>query len=109
MVGPQDHFLSFTLGGIALDDQASGPDDAFEVGLLDANTGASLEGALALSRTDALLNIQASGAELAAQGVTHLTNADGSRTYVVDLRGIADGTAVNLSFDLIGLASRSRQ
>jgi hypothetical protein len=45
-------------------------------------------------------------AELAAQGVTHVTHADGSRTYLVDLSGIArdaDGTvAVNLSFDLIG-------
>ena len=29
-------------------------------------------------------------------------NADGSRTYVLDLSSISAGTAVNLSFDLIG-------
>ena len=54
MVGAQDRFLSFTLGGTVLDDQLIGPDDAFEAALLDANTGASLAGALNLSRTDAL-------------------------------------------------------
>jgi len=47
-------YLSFTLGGTILDDQLIGPDDAFEAALLDANTGASLAGALNLSRTDAL-------------------------------------------------------
>ena len=64
------------------------------------------------SHTDALLNLQAGNnglAELVAQGVTHVTHADGSRTYVVDLSGIArdaDGkVAVNLSFDLIGFGT----
>jgi hypothetical protein len=95
MVGAQDRYLSFTLSGIALDDpstgpgQANGPDDAFEVALLNANTGASLTQPIAMTRTDALLNLQANGAELAAQGVTHVVNADGSRTYVVDLAGSA--------------------
>jgi hypothetical protein len=102
MVSAQDRYLSFTLSGIALDDAANGPDDAFEVGLLNANTGASLTQPIAKTRTDALLNLQANGTELEAQGVTHVVNADGSRTYVVDLSGIAAGTAVNLSFDLIG-------
>jgi hypothetical protein len=60
---------------------------------------------IGLTHTDALLNLQASGAELAASGVTHVTNPDGSRTYLVDLAGIAAGTAVNLSFDLIGFGS----
>jgi hypothetical protein len=68
-----------------------------------------LTSAIGLSHTDALLNLQASGAELAAQGVSHITNADGSRTYLVDLGGIArnaDGSvAVNLSFDLIGFGA----
>jgi len=109
MVGPQDRYLSFTLSKLALDDQAQGPDDALEVGLLNADTGADLTGSIGLSHTDALLNLQASGAELAAQGVSHITNADGSRTYLVDLAGIArnaDGTvAVNLSFDLIGFGA----
>ncbi|MFT5960936.1 MAG: VCBS repeat-containing protein, partial [Burkholderiaceae bacterium] len=105
IVGAQDKFLSFTLSDIALDDQSTGPDDAFEVGLLDANTGASLAGAIGLSHSDALLNLQANGTELASQGVTHIVNPNGSRTYLVDLRNIAAGTAVNLSFDLIGFGA----
>ena len=56
-----------------------------------------------------MLNLQANGAELAASGVTFVTNLDGSRTYLVDLAGIntngAAGTAVNLSFDLIGFGT----
>jgi len=63
-----------------------------------------------MTRTDALLNLQSNGAELMAQGVTNMVNAEaspepgrwGSRTFVIDLAGIAAGTAVNLSFDLIG-------
>ncbi|MBK7052952.1 MAG: tandem-95 repeat protein [Rhodoferax sp.] len=108
IVGPQDRYLSFTLSNLALIEAATGPDDAFEVALLNANTGASLSAQtsdIGLTHTDALLNLQASGAELAASGVTHVTNADGSRTYLVDLAGIAAGTAVNLSFDLIGFGS----
>jgi hypothetical protein len=102
----------FTLRNLALDDQAAGPDDAFEAALLNADTGANLMGDLVdghgrgLTRSDALLNLQANGSEFAAQGVTHVTHADGSRSYVVDLAGMArnaDGSvAVNLSFDLIG-------
>ena len=109
IVGPQDRYLSFTLSGIALDDAAAGPDDALEVALLNANTGASLLGSIALTHTDALLNLQAGGAELAASGVTFVPNLDGSRTYLVDLAGVntngAAGTAVNLSFDLIGFGT----
>jgi len=112
MVGPQDRYLAFTLSNLALDDASNGPDDAFEVGLLNANTGASLTGTIGLTHSDSLLNLQAGNsglAQLAAQGVTHTTRADGSRTYLVDLSGIArdaDGkVAVNLSFDLIGFGS----
>ncbi len=115
MVGPNDRYLSFTLSGIALDDAAAGPQaqhgpsDALEVALLNANTGASLLGNVGLTHTDALLNLQAGGAELAASGVTHITHPDGSRTYLVDLAGVNTngdaGTAVNLSFDLIGFGS----
>ena len=84
VVNERDRFLSFTLAGSVLDDVNGAPDDAFEVALLDANTGLSLAGALSLTRTDALLNIQANGAELKATGVTSVINPDGSRTYVVD-------------------------
>lgn len=122
VVGADDRYLSFTLSNIGLEGkyaltQASAlspttlpqgeglPSDAFEVALLNANTGASLATPIGLTRTDALLNIQANGAELKATGVTSVINADGSRTYVVDLAGIAVGTAVNLSFDLIGFGN----
>lgn len=60
------------------------PDDAFEVALLNANTGASLTAPIGLTRTDALLNLQANGNELKATGVTSVINTDGSRTYIVN-------------------------
>ncbi len=87
--------------------RTSQPHDAFEVALLDANTGLSLLGSTGLTRSDAFLNLQADGAEYAAQGVTRTDNPDGSRTYRVDLSGIAAGTAVNLSFDLLGFGQNN--
>ena len=62
MVGLQDRYLSFTLSGIALDDAATGPDDALDVALLNASGGASLTGPIGMTHTDALLNLQANGA-----------------------------------------------
>lgn len=110
VVGPNDRFLSFTLANIGLDDpstrsgqvKATAPDDAFEVALLNANTGASLLAGTGLTKSDAILNLQANGTERKASGLTSVLNPDGSRTYLVDLSGIAAGTVVNLSFDLIG-------
>jgi VCBS repeat-containing protein len=102
LLNPSDRFLSFTLAGTALDNLTGAPDDAFEVALLDANTGASLLGSDGLTRSDAFLNLQADGTQNAASCVTCINNADGSRTYRVDLAGIPAGTAANLSFDLIG-------
>jgi len=107
VLGEHDRFLSFTLANSALGDQAAGPDDAFEVALLDANTGLSLLGPTGLTRNDAFLNLQANGEEHKASGITRIDNADSSRTYLVDLGGIAAGTAVNLSFDLIGFGQGS--
>ena len=75
--------------------------------MLDANTGLSLLGATGLSHNDAFLNLQANGEEHKASGITRIDNADGSRTYLVDLGGIAAGTVVNLSFDLIGFGQGS--
>jgi hypothetical protein len=105
VVGAQDRFLSFTIGDSALDDQLMGPDDAFEVALVDANTGASLASALNLTRTDALLNRQASGLERLSSGITRTVNPDGSVTYLMDLSGIAAGTGIHLIFDLIGFGA----
>ncbi|MDD2761250.1 MAG: tandem-95 repeat protein, partial [Methylomonas sp.] len=102
VVGPNDRFLSFTLSGIALDDVDNAPDDAFEVALLDANSGLSLLGGTGLSRNDALLNLQADGQLHAASQVATIENTDGSLGVLVDLSGIAAGTVVNLSFDLLG-------
>ncbi|MGP1665088.1 MAG: Ig-like domain-containing protein, partial [Rhodanobacter sp.] len=109
IVGEHDRYLSFTVAGIGLDDQANGPDDAFEAGLLDANSGASLAGTIGLTHSDALLNLQADGSEFVGQGITSTANADGSRTYRIDLSGIPASTAVNLSFDLIGFGAATSQ
>ncbi len=101
ILGEHDRFLSFTVAG-TVGDQATGPDDALDVALLDANSGLSLLGATGLTRSDAFLNRQTDGSEHKASGVSVVANADGSRTYLIDLAGIPAGTAVNLSFDLIG-------
>ncbi|MBI5429259.1 MAG: tandem-95 repeat protein [Nitrosomonadales bacterium] len=102
MLHDKDRYLSFTLSGTALDNLTGAPDDAFEVALLDANTGANLLGGIGMTRTDAFLNLQGDGTEHAASSVTRIDNPDGSRTYRVDLTGVAKNTAVNLSFDLLG-------
>ncbi|OFZ65723.1 MAG: hypothetical protein A2V79_04530 [Betaproteobacteria bacterium RBG_16_56_24] len=102
MLNEQDRYLSFTLSGTALDDLTGAPDDAFEVALLDANTGLTVLGNNGLTRTDAFLNLQGDGAEHAASSVTRIDNSDGSRTYRVDLTGVTKNAAVNLSFDLLG-------
>lgn len=102
VVGANDRYLRFTLDDIALDDVNNAPDDAFEVALIDVNSGLSLLGGTGLTRSDALLNLQADGTEHLASSVTSTLNADGSRTYLVDLTGIASGTVASLSFDLIG-------
>jgi len=102
VLGTNDRTLSFTLADIALDDLDAAPDDAFEVALIDASSGLSLLGGTGLTGSDAILNLQADGSEHTAAGVTTRRNADGSLSVIVDLTGIATGTVVNLSFDLIG-------
>jgi hypothetical protein len=88
MLGENDRYLSFTLAGTALDNphplpnpplegagangaapvngyggSGSSPSDAFEVALLDANTGFSVLGSDGLTRTDAFLNLQGDGTQ----------------------------------------------
>jgi hypothetical protein len=128
VVSAQDRFLTFTVSGLNLQTNSieqngvftTAPQDAFEVALQNANTGANLlargSDNLGTSRSDALLNLQlassSAGATLqerAVSGLRHTDNADGSRTYVLDLSGIAAGTAVNLSFDLIGFGLTASQ
>lgn len=105
VLGDTDHFLSFTLADIGIGDQLRGPDDAFELALVDANTGLALLRAGGLTRSDAALNRQADGSEARAGEISVTRNADGSVRYLIDLRGIAAGTVLNLTFDLIGFAS----
>jgi hypothetical protein len=108
-VGPNDKFLRFTVAGTALSNPGDLPEDAFEAALLDANTGASLLDPISLSHTDAFLNQQGDGQAFLSDAVRMIANADGSRTYVVDLSHIATGTAVNLSFDLLGFGEARSQ
>ena len=60
-----------------------------------------------MTRTDAFLNLQGDGTQNAADCVTCIYNADGSRTYRVDLTGVAKNIAVNLSFDLLGFGQNN--
>jgi hypothetical protein len=114
VLGENERFLSFTLANTALGDQGNGPDDAFEVALIDASTGLSLMSGNGLTHNDAIVNRQADGSEYKATGINVVANADapkevplgcGSHTYLVDLAGIPAGTVVNLAFDLIGFGS----
>ena len=99
MLGATDRFLSFTVSGLNLQSNSDAQDaayntaqDAFEVALLNANTGVSLLGDLGATHSDAALNlqlassskVQASLLERAAAQVSHTDNADGSRTYLID-------------------------
>ena len=98
VLGATDRFLSFTVSGLNLQSNSDAQDaayttaqDAFEVALLDANTGASLLGGLGATHSDAALNIQLATSkvqvsllERAAAQVSHADNADGSRTYLMD-------------------------
>jgi hypothetical protein len=105
MVNAGDQTLSFTISAQHLISNGSGPADAFEVALLDANTGLPVTGTIDLSRSDALLNIQTDGTERLAPGVRKIANADGSATYLIDLPGTLADTPVLLSFDLLGFGA----
>gem|GEM_PF-1257979 len=102
MLGEDDRALSFTISEQNLIANRSGPGDAFEVALLDANTGLPVAGIIDLSRSDALLNIQTDGTEHMAQGMKKIINADGSATYIIALPEALTDTPVLLSFDLLG-------
>ena len=61
--------LTFTILDASFDAPGTGPQDAFEVALLDPATLTPLVGGIALSNTDAALNIQADGTVYGAAGV----------------------------------------
>ncbi|MCE4555368.1 matrixin family metalloprotease [Roseateles cellulosilyticus] len=109
-VGANDRLLSFTLAGPGLQANAGGPGDAFEVALLDADTGVPVAGHIDLDGSDALLNRQTArngqvAIERLASSVRKQINADGSVTYLVMLARELTGKSVLLSFDLLGFAA----
>ena len=105
MIRSNDRLLSFTVTATGLVDNGRGPGDAFEVALLDVNTGRTVAGSVDLIGSDALLNLQTNGRERLATTVRKQPNADGSATYFVSLAPELDGRAMLLSFDLIGFAA----
>jgi hypothetical protein len=105
MVGATDRVLSFTVDAHDMARNTAGPNDAFEAALLNANTGLPVTNTVALSRSDALLNIQANGTERLANGVRKVLNTDGSATYLINLPAALAGTPVMLSFDLLGFGA----
>ena len=111
-INPGNRQLHFTVADLSLNSNASGPNDAFEVALLDADTtlpalGAS--GTVPLADSDALLNLQSSGSVFLAPALQWSANGDGSFTYSLDLPDSLAGTAVLLSFDLIGFGAADSQ
>ena len=110
--------LRFTIAQAALEIDPSSPPDAFEVALLDTESGQSLVGVVdGLSATDALLNLQATGA-LFVGADTHVPGAGasgdlyaltGPTVVLVELAPELAGRMATLYFDLLGFASiRSR-
>ena len=97
--------LNFTLSGQMLsDNQGTQAGDAFEVALLDAQTGQSLF-QNTLADSDSALNIQADGKESVAQAIKRIYHRDGSRSYHLDLSAYIHqhhNPEVWLSFDLLG-------
>ncbi len=104
-----DNYLEFTVHGAALRGQANGPDDAFEAALLSAVTGQAVTAGIGMNRSDAFLNLQGTGRCYESAGLVKRANADGSLTYVLDVGAIANGTALELVFDLVGFGEAASQ
>jgi len=96
--------LRFTIRGLTLGGGGLVPPDAFEVSLLNASSLLPVAGVVnGLSDGDALLNIQADGSVGSADSVT-LTGSvtdDGAFQVDIDITGLAAGTPLLLTFDLI--------
>jgi len=101
-VGEYDRVLTFTVKDQQLSDYNNRPDDAFEVALLDAQTGEALFKVNDLNNTDSLFNLQANGTYSRAQGIERVINADGTQTVFINLDQALVGRDVLLSFDLLG-------
>jgi PKD repeat protein len=109
LVPPGASVLRFTFAAELAAD-ASAPPDAFEVALLDPTTGAAALGTAAgLTRSDALLNLQADGRLFVATGVSVDGStvsggllAAGEHTVEIDLAALSGGAGVTLFLDLLG-------
>jgi hypothetical protein len=107
IINPGDRQLRFTIASFNLASNGNGPGDAFEVALLDADSllpALGIAGTVPLADSDALLNIQPDGTTFRAPALQVSNNGDGSQTYVLDLPDSLAGSAVLLSFDLLGFA-----
>ncbi|AKC82887.1 hypothetical protein IMCC26134_09060 [Verrucomicrobia bacterium IMCC26134] len=100
--------LEITIAGLSFSANHANPGDAFEISVRNAGF-ASVAG---LTLTDALVNVQADG--LTRWGgnasVTDAVSGDnldytGSRVFRVNLVGIAAGTVLDVSLDLIGFGA----
>ena len=106
--------LQFTITDAQFDAVGSGPQDAFEVALLDPLSNVSLTDVVDLTHTDALLNIQADGTLRTASGVTiaGLTGNTWPRTLgtpvtvSIDLTTLSAPEGMSLYFDLLGFGER---
>ena len=92
-IDSSDRYLEFTVANGLQKGDGSGPQDAFDVALDNVSTGTSLVGTDGLSNSDGVLNIQADGTEKDASIVSKTVNADGTTTYVIDLRNALAGGA----------------
>ncbi|MGE3313220.1 MAG: hypothetical protein AB7O66_24910, partial [Limisphaerales bacterium] len=94
--------LTLTLGIDQLGQDLGLPGDAFEVALLDAQSGLALAGtARDLTHSDALLNLQADRTRRTANSTT-VTGPNGTTLNVsIDLTAIDPGTAATLVLNLI--------
>jgi VCBS repeat-containing protein/YD repeat-containing protein len=110
-------FLMFDLSGVQFGAAGAGIGDAFEMALLDLNTGLSLLGPIGLSSTDAAINVQSDGQVFAASGITFnglittvLPSAAGGAIQVrIDVSAIAAARPVLMSFDLLGFGALGSQ
>ena len=110
--------LQLTLVRAAWDSDPDAPPDAFEVALLDAQTGQSLTATAAgLSVTDALLNLQSNGQvffgpDVHVPGVAtsgDLVNLATPLTIQIDLQPLPADTVATLYFDLLSFGPATSQ
>ena len=109
--------LSFTILDADFDPVGEGPQDAFEVALLDPESMGSMLGGIGLTNTDALLNIQADGTVYKAAGVTvsglsgsaFPANVSNPIIVTIDLFGIDTSDGLSLYFDLLGFGARGTE